>query len=46
MSQGFGSKSVGAKKSFRHQRKQAEVASIGAIQQSLVKHFGDIKDKQ
>ena len=44
MSQGFGSKSIDARKSSRSQRKSKEVASIGAIQQSLVKHFGDLKD--
>jgi hypothetical protein len=44
MSEGFKTKSAQAKKSDRHQRKPKEVASIGAIQQSLVEHFEDIKD--
>jgi hypothetical protein len=44
MSQGFRTESVDAKKSFRNQRKPTEVASIECIQQSLVKHFGDIED--
>lgn len=44
MSQGFESKSADANKSSRHQRKLKLVAEIGAIQQSLVKHFGDIED--
>jgi hypothetical protein len=44
MSQGFGQGSIDAKKSDRHQRKHIEVASIGDIQQSLIKHFGDIED--
>ena len=44
MSEGFESKStVNVKKNFR-QRKPTEVADIGCIQQSLVKHFQDIKD--
>lgn len=44
MSQGFEIESVDAKKSSRTVRKPTEVAKIGCIQQSLVKHFGDIKD--
>ena len=45
MSEGFESKSTAdAKKSFRTQKKPTEVADIGCIQQSLVKHFRDIKD--
>jgi len=44
MSQGFRTESVDAKKSSRNQRKPTEVASIECIQQSLVKHFGDIED--
>jgi|SRR6476620_3262776 len=44
MSEGFDTKSAEAKKSFLPQRKPTEVASIGAIQQNLVEHFGDIKD--
>lgn len=45
MSEGFNTtKSAEAKKSFFPQRKPTEVASIGAIQQSLVEDFGDIKD--
>ncbi len=49
MSQGFESQSAhtnksSANKNSRHQRKPNVVAEIEAIQQSLVKHFGDIKD--
>lgn len=44
MSEEFNTKSAEAKKSFFPQIKFTEVASIGAIQQSLVEHFGDIKD--
>ena len=44
MSQGFGIESAEGLKSDRHQRKPTEVPDIGAIQQSLVQHFGDIKD--
>lgn len=44
MSQGFENKSVDVKKSSCPIRKPKAVAEIGAIQQSLVKHFGDIKD--
>ena len=44
MSQGFEIKSVDAKKSSRTVRKPRDVAEIRDIQQSLVKHFGDIKD--
>lgn len=44
MSEGFETKSAKAKESSRHQRKPIEIASIGAIQQSLVEHFSDIKD--
>ena len=44
MSQGFGIESIDGNKSDRHQRKATEVAQIGYIQQSLVKHFSDIKD--
>lgn len=44
MSEGFETKSTKAKESSRHQRKPIEIASIGAIQQSLVEHFSDIKD--
>lgn len=44
MSQGFGIESADALKGARRPRKQTEVALIGDIQQSLVQHFGDIKD--
>jgi len=44
MSQGFSRKSADANKSSRHHSQPKVVAEIGAIQQSLVKHFGDIKD--
>lgn len=44
MSQGFGIESADALKASRRPRKQTEVAEIGGIQQSLVQHFGDIKD--
>ena len=33
-----------AKNTFGNQRKQIEVPEIGAIEQSLVQYFGDIKD--
>lgn len=44
MSQGFESKSADARQNSRGQRKSKEIADIGSIQQSLVEHFGDIKD--
>ena len=44
MSEGFKTKSAQAKESSRPGRKSTEIASIGAIQQSLVEHFSDIKD--
>lgn len=44
MSAGFETKSGKAKKSNRHQPEPGQVASIEAIQKSLVKHFEDIKD--
>lgn len=44
MSAGLETKSGKAKKSKRHQPKPGQVASIEAIQKSLVKHFEDIKD--
>jgi hypothetical protein len=44
MSEGFGTKSADANENSRRQRKLAEVADIGYIQQSLVEHFSDIKD--
>jgi len=44
MSQGFGSESVNAKKSAPTVKKPRVVAEIGAIQQSLVKQFSEIKD--
>lgn len=46
MSQGFENKSVDVKKSSHPVRKLKAVVEIGAIQQSLVKHFGDIKDRR
>lgn len=44
MSQGFEIESVKAKKSSPTVKKSTVVAEIGAIQQSLVKQFSDIKD--
>jgi hypothetical protein len=44
MSEGFETKSAQAKESSRPERKSTEIASIRAIQQSLVEHFSDIKD--
>ena len=44
MSQGFGIESADALKGSRRPRKQTEVALIGDIQQSLVQHFGELKD--
>lgn len=44
MSSGFETQSAQANKHNRHQRKPKEVAFIEAIQQSLIEHFGDIKD--
>jgi DDE_Tnp_1-associated len=44
MSAGFETKSSTSKKRNRHQGKPRQVASIEAIQQSLVENFGDIKD--
>ncbi len=44
MSEGFERESLGGKKISRTMRKQKQVASMGTIQQSLVKHFADIKD--
>lgn len=44
MSEGFGIESVDAILSTQNQKKSTEVAEIEAIQQSLVKHFTDIKD--
>jgi hypothetical protein len=41
--EGFETKSGKAKNSNRHHPKPEQVASIEAIQQSLVKHFEDIK---
>jgi predicted transposase YbfD/YdcC len=44
MSAGFETKSSDTKKRNRRQAQPAKVASIEAIQQSLVENFGDIKD--
>jgi len=44
MSEGFETKSADSVKSIRRQPKSREIADIGSIQQSLVKHFSDIKD--
>jgi predicted transposase YbfD/YdcC len=44
MSQGFEIESDDAKKNSHPPRKPKEVAEIGAIQQSLVKHFGNMED--
>lgn len=44
MSQGFEIESVDANTTTQNQKKPIQVAEIKAIQQSLVKHFTDIKD--
>jgi predicted transposase YbfD/YdcC len=44
MSEGFETKSAASIKNIRRQPKSREIADIGSIQQSLVKHFSDIKD--
>jgi hypothetical protein len=44
MSQGFETKSADRVQNAREERKSKEIADIGSIQQSLVEHFGDIKD--
>jgi predicted transposase YbfD/YdcC len=44
MSEGFKTVAAKAKNINRHQPKPKQVASIEAIQQSLVENFGDIKD--
>ena len=44
MFQGFKIESVDANTSTQNQKKPIQVAEIKAIQQSLVKHFTDIKD--
>ena len=44
MSQGFEMESGNAKNTSGNQRKRIEVPEIGAIQQSLVQHFGEMKD--
>ena len=44
MSEGFENKSADTIKNYRNQRKPAEVADIGSIQQSLVEQFAEIKD--
>ncbi|WP_448265261.1 ISAs1 family transposase [Nostoc sp. DSM 114159] len=44
MSQGFETKSADELQNARSQRKSKEIADIGSIQQSLMEHFGDIKD--
>jgi len=46
MCEGFETKSAQAKESSRPGRKSTEIASIGAIQQSLVEHFSGIKDPE
>lgn len=46
MSAGFETKSSASKKRNHDQVKPRQVASIEAIQQSLVENFGDIKDKR
>lgn len=44
MSQGFKIKSADGLQNTRSHRKSKEIADIASIQQSLVEHFGDIKD--
>jgi predicted transposase YbfD/YdcC len=44
MSQGFETKSADGLQNTRSHRKSKEIADIASIQQSLVEHFGDIKD--
>lgn len=44
MSKGFAIESVDANTRTQNQKKPTQVAEIKAIQQSLVKHFTDIKD--
>jgi predicted transposase YbfD/YdcC len=44
MSQGFETKSADGLQNARSQRKLKEIEDISSIQQSLVEHFGDIKD--
>lgn len=44
MPESFETKSAKAKISSRHQQKSTEIASISAIQHSLVEHFSEIKD--
>ncbi len=44
MSEGFEKESLRGKKISRTMRKQKQVASMGTIQQSLIKHFADMKD--
>lgn len=46
MSEGFKTKSADTVKNTRHKPKSREIADIGSIQQSLVEHFSDIKDKR
>ena len=46
MSQGFETEAVKAKKGVRQPQKSTAAADITEIQQSLVKHFGDIKDRR
>ncbi len=44
MSQGFETKSADELQTARSQQKLKETADIGSIQQSLVEHFGEIRD--
>ncbi len=44
MSQGFEMESGNGKKTSGNQQNRIEVPEIGAIEQSLVQHFGEIKD--
>ncbi|WP_265277550.1 hypothetical protein [Nostoc sp. KVJ3] len=46
MSEGFETKSADSVKNTRCQPKSRKIADIGSIQQSLVEHFSDIKDKR
>ena len=46
MSQGFQIKSGNTKKSYRHQNKQKSVLKMREIQESLLKHFGTLKDRR
>lgn len=46
MLEGFETKSADPVKNTRRKQKLKEIADIGSIQQSLVKHFSDIKDNR